>query len=61
MVLKANDYFPDLSSKEIFFYTFIKFIIVLLGRKIEKNSLVNGVGDLEANCNYIRNKTNEDI
>ena len=36
IILKANEYFPDLSSKEINVYTLKKIIIVLFGERIGK-------------------------
>ena len=37
MILKAEDFFPDLVIKKNYDYTFKKILMVLFGRKTEKS------------------------
>ena len=59
MILKTKEYALGMLNRGIFVYIFIKIVIVLFGRKIEKTLLLNGVNEIDKNFKYVKNKINE--
>ena len=59
MILKTKEFYLGLLNSGTYVYTFIKIIIVFFWRKIRKDSLLNGVEEIDKNFKYVENKINE--
>ena len=60
MILKAEEYFPDLLTKEIKVDTIIKIIIVSFGWKKRKDNLLDGVDEMERTFTCVKSETKEE-
>ena len=59
MILKGKDFFLGLLNRGTYVYTFIKIDYCVIWKKNRKNSLPNGVEEIDKSFKYVKNKINE--
>ena len=59
MILKPKGYSPGMLNKGIYVYSFIKQHYCVIWKKNRRDSLLNGVEEIDKNFIYVRNKVNE--
>ena len=59
MILIAKEYFLGMLNKKTYVYIFTKNHYCVIWKKNRKDSLLNGVNEIERNFKYVKNKINE--